>query len=294
MLVGYPRRSMRAVGLVAVVAALLAVAARPAAAAKPVTRGSTYLALGDSITFGYQEPQVVPAPQYARPSSFVAYPELLAAGLRLKLVNAACPGETAASFVDASKPSNGCEDAPTPAGVAYRKNHPLHVRYAGSQLDYAVRFLKAHRDTRLVSLMIGANDLLLCQETTADGCVAEAGATLATVGANVRRIVSAIRHKARYRGQLAIIRYYSPNPASPALNLALTALNSTLRTASRPYRVVTADGFESFQTASAHSGGSPCTAGLLTQLGQPGTCGIHPSYAGQALLAQALLATIRL
>jgi hypothetical protein len=41
-------------------------------------------------------------------------------------------------------------------------------------------------------------------------------------------------------------------------------------------------------------GGNTCGAGLLTQLGKPGDCGIHPSYAGQALLAQALEKAIRL
>jgi lysophospholipase L1-like esterase len=32
----------------------------------------------------------------------------------------------------------------------------------------------------------------------------------------------------------------------------------------------------------------------VTQLGMPGKCGIHPSYAGQALLAQAVEDVIRL
>jgi hypothetical protein len=32
----------------------------------------------------------------------------------------------------------------------------------------------------------------------------------------------------------------------------------------------------------------------LTQTGPYGTCGIHPSYAGQALLAKALAMAIRL
>ena len=48
-----------------------------------------------------------------------------------------------------------------------------------------------------------------------------------------------------------------------------------------------ADGYGEFQAGSVHSGGNTCTAGLLTQL-STGGCGIHPSYAGQSLLAQAL------
>ena len=58
----------------------------------PVTKGSTYLALGDSVTFGYEEQQVVPAPNYQDASSFIAYPELLASELHLTIANAACQG----------------------------------------------------------------------------------------------------------------------------------------------------------------------------------------------------------
>ncbi|MGP0049464.1 MAG: hypothetical protein ACLPZR_11545 [Solirubrobacteraceae bacterium] len=47
-----------------------------------------------------------------------------------------------------------------------------------------------------------------------------------------------------------------------------------------------ADAYRTFALASARSGNDTCTAGLLTQLGSAGTCGVHPSYAGQALLAQ--------
>jgi hypothetical protein len=36
----------------------------------PVVPGSQYLALGDSVTFGYMEPTVVPAPNYGDAASF--------------------------------------------------------------------------------------------------------------------------------------------------------------------------------------------------------------------------------
>jgi hypothetical protein len=55
---------------------------------------------------------------------------------------------------------------------------------------------------------------------------------------------------------------------------------------------VVADGFGEFRRASAHSGRKPCTAGLLTQL-STGGCGVHPSYAGQGLLALAVERVIR-
>jgi lysophospholipase L1-like esterase len=258
--------------------------------APPVTTGSGYLALGDSVTFGYEEPTIVPAPDYHDASSFLGYPEMLGTEMHLRVANAACPGETSSSLIHASAQSNGCENVPGASGVSYRKEFPLHVRYAGSQLAYAVRYLKAHPGVRLVSLMIGANDLFLCQETTADGCArsAEQQRVLRVIAKNVRTILSTIRTKAGYTGQLAIVNYYSLDYASPIANAESNELNRTDDTAAKPFRVVIANAYRTFARASAHSGDNSCTAGLLTQLGSPGTCGVHPSYAGQALLAQTL------
>jgi lysophospholipase L1-like esterase len=210
--------------------------------ALPVAAGSGYLALGDSVTFGYEEPTVVPAPNYHDATSFPGYPEMLGSELHLRVANAACPGETSSSLIDASAQSNGCENVPGGSGVSYRKQFPLHVRYSRSQLAYAVGYLEAHPGVRLVSLMIGANDLFVCQETTTDSCAssAEQQHVLHVIAKNVHTILSTIRTKAGYAGQLVVVNYYSLDYASP------------------------------------------------TQLGTPGTCGVHPSYAGQALLAQTL------
>jgi lysophospholipase L1-like esterase len=286
-------RTLRALAA-ALFAGLLAAPLPPAAAATrapAVTPGSRYLALGDSVTFGYQEPYVVPAPNYSDPASFPGYPEQLGAELHLIVANAACPGETSASLIDPRAPSNGCENA-------YRKAYPLHVRYTGSQLAYAVRYLRAHREVTLVSLMIGANDLFRCQVTTASHCTSasDLGAVLAKLRHNVRRILSAIRHKAHYRGQLAIINYYSLNYASAYLSGVSLALNKAQDTAARPFHAEIADSYGEFQSQAVRFGGDPCQAGLLTlkQTGVPPKCGIHPSYAGQALLAQALEKAIHL
>ena len=94
----------------------------------------------------------------------------MARALHLNVANASCPGETSASLLDTNAPSNGCENSPGSPHSGYRTAFPLHVNYTGSQIDFAVSYLTAHKDVRLVTLMIGANDFFLCQETTSDGC----------------------------------------------------------------------------------------------------------------------------
>lgn len=261
----------------------------------PVTLGSTYLSLGDSVTFGYEEAAVVPAPNYADASSFVGYPELVGSALHLNVVNAACSGETSASLVNATAPSNGCENAPN-GGPGYRTHFPLHVSYNGSQLGFAVSYLKKHHNVRLVSLMIGANDFFLCQETTADKCASftEQAAVGAAVSKNINTILSSIRNKAHYGGQIAIVNYYALDYSNTAAAAQSQLLNTTQDNAAKPFHVTIADGFGQLEAGAAHSGGNSCTAGLLTQLSTGGPCGIHPSYAGQSLLAQAVEKAIHL
>ena len=289
----------RYVGVVSAIAAVLAIALPSAASAAgrlPVTPGSGYLALGDSVTFGYEESTVVPTPNYHKASNFYGYPEQLAPQLRWQVANAACPGETSSSLINPRAESNGCENT-LGKGVGYRTAFPLHVRYTGSQLAYAVSYLKRHRNVGLVSLMIGANDYFVCVEVTRDGCTArsERTAVLNKLAKNVRTILSAIRGNARYTGQIAIVNYYSLNYASAASSASSALLNTTVDGAARPFGVEIAPSYALMRLAAFQSGaqGDTCKAGLLTQL-STGQCGVHPSYAGQALLAQALLKAVRL
>jgi len=269
-------------------------AAKPAAKNLPVIAGSQYLALGDSVTFGYEEPQVTPAPNYGDAASFAGYPEQLASELHLSVANAACPGETSASLIYSSAANNGCTNNPAHSSTNYRVNYPLHVRYKGSQLAYALSYLHSHHDVRLVTLMIGANDFFVCEETTSDSCgsSAELSATEAAVTKNIRTILSEIRNKAHYEGQLVIVNYYSLNYASSADNGLSQLLNQVQDSAAKPYHVKIADGYGELQTAAAHAGGQTCAAGLLTVIGAS-QCGIHPSYAGQALLAESVAKVIK-
>ena len=258
--------------------------ARPApviGANTPVTRGSGYVALGDSVTFGYQEPQVLPAPNYFSAASFPGYPEQVGTALHLTVANFSCPGETAASLVNDTAPSNGCENG-------YRKLYPLHVRYTGSQLAAAVAYLRAHPGVRLVSLMIGANDLFRCQAAPGGCTPARLRTTLEAISADVRQTLSAVRGRAGYHGQIVILNYFSLDYGVAEVSAFSLSLNRAQDSAARPFDVRIANGYSEFKAAASRFGASPCLAGLITQLGAYGTCGVHPSYAGQALLAKAV------
>jgi lysophospholipase L1-like esterase len=281
--------------VMAVLAAMLlafATSARAATPTKltpssPVTRGSGYVALGDSVTFGYQESGVSPTPNYLRPASFRGYPEQLGGALHLKVTNFSCPGETADSLITGTN-SYACENA-------YRKVYPLHVNYQGPQLAAAVKYLRSHTGVRLVSLMIGANDAFRCQSQTADHCSspAELNATLAEITRSVHRILSEVRGRAHYSGQIVVLNYFSLDYASASGNAQSQLLNRAQDAGAKPFHVRFADGYGEFRTAAQRFGQHTCLAGLLTQLGTYGNCGIHPSYAGQALLAKAVAAATR-
>ena len=249
----------------------------------------SYLALGDSIAFGYR-----PLPSFAdyrNPAAFTAYPEDVARALKLNLVNAACPGETTASMINTGAPSNGCETNAL-GGPGYRRIVPLHVSYRGSQLSYAVRYLQQHPDTQLVTIGIGANDLFRCQETTADHCAGpDLGRTLAGVTANLDTILSALRNQAQYRHTLVVVTYYALHYGDAASVTPVEALNAALAGPAARYGARLANGFAAFRAASAQAGGNTCAAGLRIKLASGG-CDLHPTALGQQVLAAAVEAAL--
>src|SRR5436309_2052311 len=206
-------RRVLALTAAALVVAVTAAVAAGAASADPVTgsdANGTYLALGDSVAFGYVPPNAVPAPNYLDAHSFIGYPEYLAQQLNERVSNASCPGETTASMLVAGAQSNGCENSPG-SPVGYSTLYPLHVRYQGTQMEYALRYLAAHKHTQLVTIDIGANDAFLCQETTADGCASpgEFFGVLNGIATNLGTIYRELRVDAGYSGTIVTLSYYS-------------------------------------------------------------------------------------
>jgi lysophospholipase L1-like esterase len=283
------RRAAVVAGVAVGVAAGLtsAVPASAGSVTGPAANG-TYLALGDSVAFGYVPPEAVPPPNYRSAHSFVGYPEDVAQALRVRVWNASCPGETTASMFVAGVVSNGCENSPaSPTG--YRTLFPLHVQYQGTQMEYALKYLAVHQHTQLVTIDIGANDVFLCQETTADHCTspAELQAVLQQIQANLTAIYTQIRDVANYQGPLIALTYYSLSYSDPAQVAGTQLLDSVIASVTEAFGGKVADGFAAFEGPSLAAGGSPCAAGLLIKL-PDGTCNIHPSPAGHLLLAQAI------
>src|SRR5580704_13227580 len=137
-------RSILAVALLATIAACGS-AGEPgeptASTSSALVRGSPYLALGDSIAFGFS-----PLLSYDPPfTQFVGYPESAGAADGLPVWNAACPGETSGSFLDPAQPDNGCHSPPS------YFDQGLHVAYgtATSQIEYATSFLRTNGATGL-------------------------------------------------------------------------------------------------------------------------------------------------
>jgi lysophospholipase L1-like esterase len=242
----------------------------------------TYLALGDSVPFGYRGGL---GAEYQDPTNFVGYPELVGKDLGLRVVNATCPGETTASLVDASAQSNGCENS-LQAPFGFRSTAPLHVRYASakqSQLDYALGVLAKTRDVRLVTLQIGANDAFLCQQTTADNCTsqAELQSLTQTVQANVAGILAKLRTAGHFDGRIVVVTYYAPDYTG-LTGAGTQQLDSALAAAAQQNGATVADGFAAFRAKATASGGSSTAAGLV----YPND--VHPTAAGQRLLADAV------
>ena len=284
--------------------ATLIVSAGTASADPAVDHGNGgrgyYLALGDSVAFGYRPPSATPLPNYQDPASFVSYANYVAQRLALHLVNASCPGETTASMIDPKAISNGCENTLGETG-GYRTYFPLHVSYTGSQLAFAVHFLEEHPNTRLVTIDVGADDAFFCQETTKGSCASakELGGVLNTIATNLAKIYHAIRVEAGFEGPIVALTYYSLSYASSAAGLQQVALTNALNTAidapNLTFDVTVANGFEAFRWASLAHGGDPCAAGLLVRVpvsdssaGLVG-CNIHPSLKGHHVLADAIV-----
>jgi lysophospholipase L1-like esterase len=242
----------------------------------------SYLALGDSVPFGFRGGL---STEYQDATHFVGYPELVAKDRGLQVINATCPGETTASFLDATAQSNGCENSPG-SDAGFRDRFPLHVAYDSPdqpQMEYALETLRRTKDVRLITVQIGANDGFLCQSTTADHCQspAEFQGVGQGVQTNLGKILSTLRGEGHYAGKVVVVNYYALDYSSAAAT-ASSLLNGVIAGVAGANGATVADAFTAFQKGAAGSSGNAVSAGLVL----PND--VHPSDKGQRLLADAV------
>jgi lysophospholipase L1-like esterase len=146
-----------------------------------------YLALGDSITYGYQgwkHRAGLPPSAYNTGYVDVFGDRLRQIQPRIGIVNYGCPGESSSSFI-------------TGPCLWTTFGQQLHDTFSGSQLDAAVEFLEAHPDeVSPITLTLWGNDVAEL-DGSCNGdltCVQRrAPATIARLTSNVSRILHRLR-----------------------------------------------------------------------------------------------------
>jgi lysophospholipase L1-like esterase len=242
MSVSYRARARLLVCLAAAFAALGAIAFTPVAGAANV--GSTYLALGDSLAYGYHAAQFkseLESKGFVEPETFDhGYVDDFGATLKLvnpklQIVNDGCPGETTETFINGSGVTGFCAGGPTGTPFPYAFLHHPYTPHA-TQLADALAILKENPNVSPITLDIGANDVLQflgskCGFPSTFTCTpAEVEAEFGHIAGNVFSILSHL-HTAAPKAQLVLIGLYNPYPTvlpAPGGDKTTAALNAAL------------------------------------------------------------------
>jgi lysophospholipase L1-like esterase len=245
------------------------------------TPAPSYLALGDSLAFGYSQAKFNSLFPNESPAAYdTGYVDDFAHLLRighpnLQVINDGCPGETTESFINGP--------------CAYQLEFPLHHPYVGgpssSQLSDALTYLKANPNTNPITLDIGANDALGVIEHTCEKkveCVVkEAPALFAHIGANLGLILADLRG-ADPQATIVVLGLYNPFGEKLAGGNALTAqLNEVMSKVATTVGARFANPLPLFNPPGALEEPTIC---LLTNMCTP-LEDIHPTDLGYAVLA---------
>lgn len=187
--------------LIGVLAASAAVAAPPALAAKPSSSPRYYLALGDSLSVGFQPNANGTGIETDRGYTNNLFALEARHVKKLQLVEMGCPGDTTTSLLTGVGNSQSARQ--------FRCN-----RKGGSQLKAAVAFLKRHHragQVPLVTIDIGANDVDSC--TTAGSLTAIVACVTNgenSIKSNTPKILSALKAAAPKGTKFAAMNLYDP------------------------------------------------------------------------------------
>lgn len=244
-------------------------------------RARGYIALGDSVTFGFSpllaDPWI--------PEQFVGYPEIIGRRTGRPVTNLGCPGQTAQALVSLTAIDNGCFDARAQASEAGFSL--LHADYPGTQLAAALTAVRSATPPSLISVQGGGNEVVICELSGVPDPQQCMNDYMPRVSASLRRVVNQLRG-AGYRGRIVLVSYY----LVPGLEAPLRRLNETIARTARAEDVAFADASARFDAYARDHGGDLCAAGLLIAL-PDGSCDLHPTRTGQDLFADSVLAAAR-
>lgn len=239
-----------------------------------------YLALGDSLAFGFEQAKFTPG---ASAQTFdTGYVDDFAASIHtlrpdVGVINYGCPGETTSSYF------NGC---------AWHAvfGLPLHNTYATSQETAAIAFLSAHPgQVSPITIDLGANDALgLIQHCNFDSACIDMGlpVVLQTIGTNLSRTLAELRAAAP-RSEIIVMQYYNPlYVVAPSTDALTGLLNSVIAAAAGPSGARLANAFPVINQNPAFPTEGLAVCGL-TGMCFPAPGGdIHANDAGYALIAR--------
>jgi lysophospholipase L1-like esterase len=202
-------------------AVLGALTLAPAASAFHV--GNTYLALGDSLAYGFHKAQFEAELPNVKPETFNdGYVDDFNAALKdvnpnLTLINDGCPGEGTETMIHGSVLPGFCGGEDTQPFPYVWLHHPYGTR---TQLEDALAILHANPNVSPITLDIGANDLLhfvatQCGFPAAATCTeAQYAAEFAHIGANAAFILGQLRAAAP-NAQMVLVGLYNAYPDFP-------------------------------------------------------------------------------
>lgn len=238
-----------------------------------------YLALGDSLAYGYQNAKFVGeliTTGHVDPATFPGYAgdfEINLQNVRpdVQEVNYGCPGETTGSYFQA-------------CAFSVLGHFPLHNEYTGSQEAAALSFLKAHPgQVSPITLDNGANDVTPCL-SSADPATCYA-VTIAGVEMNLDLALGRLRAAAP-NAEIIVMQYYDPYAFAIPSSLGVTPkLNEAIAAAAAKHGARLADAFAPFNLAPPQPE-TLCGLGPFCQLVNGLPADIHPNDSGYGVIAQ--------
>jgi lysophospholipase L1-like esterase len=260
----------------------------------PTAPGTAYVALGDSLAQGLQNIDGrLRTTNQGYPDALAA--RLRAAGTPVRLGRVGCSGATVRSLMEGARECL----PPPPRPLAYANRGP-----DTSQLAWAEDWLRRRGDRpTLLTIDIGANDLLGCATPDAGRVRACFDERLPAVQARLRDVARRLRAAAGPRTVLAAMTYYDPAVALVRIGAtrdAAVAFHDAVRRRANPAIVATyeAEGFAVARVDRVFRSDRPATADGVVER----TCDLtrlctladfHPTARGYALIGDAFARVVR-